>query len=96
MDKGQRVAVDLDFEDKMSQGELRSLCQQLSYCYSANCNAEKPFSLHYTSLKVRVRCREWATRATEGASCRRGAALMMILYVVPSRQAFIRCFFVMI
>jgi hypothetical protein len=45
--------VDLDFEDKMTEGELRSLCQQLSYCYSANCNAEKPFSLHFTSLKAR-------------------------------------------
>ena len=45
--------MDLDFEDKMTEGELRSLCQQLSYCYSANCNAEKPFSLHFTSLKAR-------------------------------------------
>lgn len=52
MESGQRVAVDLDFQDKMVHSEIRSLCQQLSYCYSANTKAPRPFCLHFTSLNV--------------------------------------------
>jgi len=51
MESGQRIVVDLDFEEQMNETEIRSLCQQLSYSYSANCHAEKPFHLHLASLK---------------------------------------------
>uniref|UniRef100_A0A7S1SNN9 tRNA (guanine(9)-N(1))-methyltransferase n=1 Tax=Tetraselmis chuii TaxID=63592 RepID=A0A7S1SNN9_9CHLO len=54
MESGQRLVIDLDFEDKMNETEIRSLCQQLSYSYSANCHSEKPFHLHLSSLKGHI------------------------------------------
>ncbi|KAG6868748.1 hypothetical protein C0993_011017 [Termitomyces sp. T159_Od127] len=51
---GGRVVVDLGFDDKMNEKEIKSLCSQLAYTYSANRNAAYPFSLLYTSLDGRT------------------------------------------
>ncbi|KNZ76052.1 tRNA (guanine-N(1)-)-methyltransferase [Termitomyces sp. J132] len=51
---GGRVVVDLGFDDKMNEKEIKSLCSQLAYTYSANRNATYPFSLVYTSLNGRT------------------------------------------
>ena len=36
LQSGQRLIIDLDFQDSMSGSELKSLCKQLVYCWSAN------------------------------------------------------------
>lgn len=50
--EGQRIVIDLDFADKMTPTEIKSLCQQLLYCYSANTRAQNPAQLIFTSLQV--------------------------------------------
>lgn len=47
---GQRVVIDLEFADKMTEGELRSICQQVSYCYHDNANAALPAHLILTGM----------------------------------------------
>lgn len=42
----QKLAIDLDFEGLMTAGELKSLCQQLSYSYSIAVNGEQQMHLH--------------------------------------------------
>eukprot|EP00951_Prasinocladus_malaysianus_P000787 scaffold5559_cov51-Prasinocladus_malaysianus.AAC.2 len=54
MVSGQRIVIDLDFEDKMKENEMRSLCQQISYSYSANRGARHPCHLYLTSYKARA------------------------------------------
>ncbi|KAH9833792.1 guanine-1-methyltransferase-domain-containing protein [Rhodofomes roseus] len=50
-----RVVVDLGFDDKMQDNEVRSLVSQLAYTYSANRKAEQPFEhLLFTSLNGRT------------------------------------------
>ncbi|KAJ3561733.1 hypothetical protein NP233_g10015 [Leucocoprinus birnbaumii] len=51
---GGRVVIDLGFDDLMSEKEVKSLCSQLAYTYSANRNASYPFSLLFTSLSGRA------------------------------------------
>ena len=51
--EGQRIVIDMDFADKMTPAEIKSLCQQLLYCYSANTRAQNPAHLILTSLEVR-------------------------------------------
>uniref|UniRef100_A0A1D1ZQL9 tRNA (guanine(9)-N(1))-methyltransferase n=1 Tax=Auxenochlorella protothecoides TaxID=3075 RepID=A0A1D1ZQL9_AUXPR len=53
--KGQRLIVDLSFEDKMTDAELKSLCQQLAYCYSANARSSKPMHLIFTGVQGRMK-----------------------------------------
>lgn len=50
--KGQRLIVDLSFEEKMTDSELKSLCQQLAYCYSANARSSKPMHLIFTGVQA--------------------------------------------
>ncbi|RPD67375.1 hypothetical protein L226DRAFT_529722 [Lentinus tigrinus ALCF2SS1-7] len=53
-----RVVVDLGFDDKMSENEVKSLTSQLAYTYSANRKAVHPFSsLLFTSLNGRTMTR---------------------------------------
>lgn len=52
LESGQRIVIDLDFEDKMSETEVKSLCQQLGYCYGENTRAKEPAHLILTSAKV--------------------------------------------
>lgn len=42
----QKLVIDLDFDNLMSAGELKSLCQQLSYSYSIAVNGEQQMHLH--------------------------------------------------
>ena len=52
LESGQRIIIDLSFADKMTGAEVRSMCQQLSYSYSANARATKPAHLILTSYEV--------------------------------------------
>lgn len=52
MKAGPHVVIDCDFEDKMTEGEIRSLVQQIAYCYSCNIKQEKPVHMIITSCKV--------------------------------------------
>ncbi|KAJ6610410.1 guanine-1-methyltransferase-domain-containing protein [Mycena sp. CBHHK59/15] len=54
---GGRVVVDLDFDNKMTEKEVQSLCSQLAYTYSANRNAGHQFKLLYTSLNGKALAR---------------------------------------
>ncbi|KAJ7896975.1 guanine-1-methyltransferase-domain-containing protein, partial [Mycena leptocephala] len=47
---GGRVVVDLGFDEKLTDKEINSLCNQLAETYGANRKAGKPFSLLFTSL----------------------------------------------
>ncbi|CAL8472134.1 g11676 [Coccomyxa elongata] len=49
--EGQRILIDLDFADKMTHEEVKSLCKQLLYSYSANVRAQKPAQLILTSAE---------------------------------------------
>jgi tRNA (guanine9-N1)-methyltransferase len=54
LESGQRIIIDLGFTDKMTGAEVRSLCQQLAYSYSANTRAGQPAHLILTSYDVSV------------------------------------------
>ncbi len=43
--EGMKLVIDLQFEGKMLEGEIKSLCQQLSYTYAANKAAVQPCHL---------------------------------------------------
>eukprot|EP00940_MAST-03C_sp_MAST-3C-sp2_P000886 g886.t1 len=47
---GQRVVLDLSFEKLMTEKEIRSLKQQVVYCYAANKRASVPFNLCLSSF----------------------------------------------
>ncbi|OBZ70507.1 tRNA (guanine(9)-N1)-methyltransferase [Grifola frondosa] len=50
-----RVVVDLGFDDMMTENEIKSLTSQLTFTYSANRKAVRPFtSLLFTSLNGRT------------------------------------------
>lgn len=50
MKSGQKIVIDVDFGELMSEKECRSLVQQLSYSYSANCRASVPAHLIVTGV----------------------------------------------
>ncbi|KAI0711047.1 guanine-1-methyltransferase-domain-containing protein [Cerioporus squamosus] len=53
-----RIVIDLGFDDKMTENEVKSLTSQLAYTYSANRKAVYPFSsLLFTSLNGRTMAR---------------------------------------
>ncbi|KAI9219447.1 guanine-1-methyltransferase-domain-containing protein [Blastocladiella britannica] len=47
---GVRVVIDLDFKDMMNLKEAKSLCKQLSFCYSANRRHSKSVNLLATGM----------------------------------------------
>ncbi|KAI8820266.1 guanine-N(1)--methyltransferase [Fimicolochytrium jonesii] len=49
------VVIDLDFEDKMIQKEIKSTAQQVIQCYSTNKSALHPVSLTLTSYKGAIK-----------------------------------------
>ena len=58
-DNAPKVVVDLDFWDKMKEGEQISLVSQLGFCIGVNRKADAPCSLHYTRWDKRaLLCRE--------------------------------------
>ncbi|TRM67876.1 guanine-1-methyltransferase-domain-containing protein [Schizophyllum amplum] len=52
-----QIVVDLGFDDKMSDNEVKSLASQLGYTYSANRRAPTPFKLLFTGLGGRTLAR---------------------------------------
>lgn len=56
--EGQRVIIDMDFEDLMIESDRRHLCQQLSYSYSANKAVAEPLHLVLSSFDgaIKERC----------------------------------------
>ncbi|KAA6419672.1 MAG: tRNA (guanine(9)-N1)-methyltransferase-like [Trebouxia sp. A1-2] len=52
MQSGQGVVIDLDFEQQMTESEIKSLCGQLQYSYSSNTHAAVPCHLYFTSLQA--------------------------------------------
>ena len=46
-----RVVIDYDFEEQMSQNEIKSITQQTNFTYGANGRAETPVHLVLTSVK---------------------------------------------
>ncbi|KAI9506526.1 guanine-1-methyltransferase-domain-containing protein [Coemansia spiralis] len=53
---GCRVIVDMDFDDKMDEKEIKSMCSQINRCYSVNRNAAKMVDLYVT--KLHGKCKE--------------------------------------
>ncbi|KDD73449.1 hypothetical protein H632_c2167p0 [Helicosporidium sp. ATCC 50920] len=49
--EGLRIVLDLGFAELMTDSELKSLCQQLSYCHSANSRVREAAHLIFTGLR---------------------------------------------
>eukprot|EP01022_Parablepharisma_sp_SALTPOND_P017482 TRINITY_DN2802_c0_g1_i1.p1 TRINITY_DN2802_c0_g1~~TRINITY_DN2802_c0_g1_i1.p1 ORF type:complete len:307 (+),score=57.51 TRINITY_DN2802_c0_g1_i1:84-1004(+) len=47
---GQRIVIDCNFDDKMTERELKSLAQQLGYVYSTNKRSKAPANLCVTGI----------------------------------------------
>ncbi|KAJ2083788.1 tRNA (guanine(9)-N(1))-methyltransferase [Coemansia sp. RSA 988] len=47
---GHQIVVDMDFDDKMGEREIKSMCSQLTRCYSVNRCAAQHVDLHITKL----------------------------------------------
>ncbi|KAJ3616949.1 hypothetical protein Zmor_008921 [Zophobas morio] len=45
----QRIVIDLNYENFMSEKERMSLAKQLEFCYSSNRYSAQPFQLYFTS-----------------------------------------------
>ncbi|GAA5860311.1 hypothetical protein JCM8547_003459 [Rhodosporidiobolus lusitaniae] len=52
---GARIAIDMGFDELMSEKEVKSMASQLAYCYSSNRAASRPFPLLVTSFNGRLR-----------------------------------------
>ena len=44
------IVIDLDYDEKMTETEQKSLSQQIMYCYGANKRAKKPFNIFLSKL----------------------------------------------
>ncbi|KAJ2836490.1 tRNA (guanine(9)-N(1))-methyltransferase [Coemansia sp. 'formosensis'] len=53
----QRIVIDMDFDDKMDDREIKSMCAQVQRCYAANRQAARYVDLHITQLHGRCRQR---------------------------------------
>ena len=54
LQEGQGIVIDLDFEEQMTESEVKSLCGQLQYAYSSNTRAAVPCHLYFTSLQASI------------------------------------------
>ncbi|KAJ2496465.1 tRNA (guanine(9)-N(1))-methyltransferase [Coemansia sp. RSA 1972] len=54
---GHKVIIDMDFDDKMHDTEIKSICSQLVRCYSTNRHGPQFVDLHVTKLHERCRAR---------------------------------------
>ncbi|KAJ2550884.1 tRNA (guanine(9)-N(1))-methyltransferase [Coemansia sp. RSA 1933] len=50
---GCRVVLDMDFDNRMGDHEIRSVCSQVGRCYAVNRQAQTPVDLHITKLHGR-------------------------------------------
>ncbi|KAJ2161052.1 tRNA (guanine(9)-N(1))-methyltransferase [Coemansia sp. RSA 552] len=48
---GYQIAIDMSFDDKMSDKEIKSVCSQVLRCYAANRQAASRVDLHVTQLQ---------------------------------------------
>ncbi|KAJ2486352.1 tRNA (guanine(9)-N(1))-methyltransferase [Coemansia sp. RSA 2050] len=60
---GHRFVIDMDFDEKMNEREVKSMCSQVQRCYSANRQAAHCVDLHVTKLHGRCRQRFDSTLA---------------------------------
>jgi len=69
------LIIDLDFEGLMTEQERKSMSQQLSYCYSANRHAPRPFNLELRGLRrpsamadalAKLHVDDWRANFTQG------------------------------
>eukprot|EP00943_MAST-04B_sp_MAST-4B-sp1_P000182 g182.t1 len=44
------IVIDMDYDDKMTESEQKSLSQQIMYCYGSNKRAKKPFKIFLSKL----------------------------------------------
>ncbi|KAJ2572686.1 tRNA (guanine(9)-N(1))-methyltransferase [Coemansia sp. RSA 1807] len=54
---GHKIIIDMDFDDKMHDTEIKSICSQLVRCYSTNRHGPLFVDLHITKLHERCRAR---------------------------------------
>ena len=66
-EKGPKYVIDCQFEDYMTDRELKSLGQQLAYCHSINKRLEQPLNIFVTGVGPRLQkiiqqqnCQHWA------------------------------------
>jgi len=55
MPLGQRIVIDCNFDDKMSEREFKSLVQQLSYVYCTNKRAKHPSNVCITGIGPNIK-----------------------------------------
>ena len=48
---GPKIIIDCDFNDLMTEKEIKSVCQQFAYCTNANKQADRPMNLILSGLK---------------------------------------------
>ncbi|KAJ1956817.1 tRNA (guanine(9)-N(1))-methyltransferase, partial [Linderina pennispora] len=48
-----RIVLDMDFDDKMNDKEVKSMCSQVMRCYAVNRQAKRRVNLHITKLHGR-------------------------------------------
>ncbi|KAJ2482778.1 tRNA (guanine(9)-N(1))-methyltransferase [Coemansia sp. RSA 2131] len=54
---GHSIIIDMDFDEKMHDTEIKSICSQLVRCYSTNRHGPQFVDLHITKLHERCRAR---------------------------------------
>ncbi|KAJ2354648.1 tRNA (guanine(9)-N(1))-methyltransferase [Coemansia sp. RSA 2618] len=54
---GHQFVIDMDFDDKMNDKEIKSVCSQILRCYSTNRQGPKHVDLHITKLHEKCRKR---------------------------------------
>ncbi|KAJ1633367.1 guanine-1-methyltransferase-domain-containing protein [Pavlovales sp. CCMP2436] len=85
---GVRVAVDVAYNELMSEKEQKSLARQLGFAYAVNRKLETPFSLHVCGLSSRTAhtlpggFERWHVRAVEEEACAH-FPLHEIIYLTP-------------
>jgi hypothetical protein len=53
--QGPRIIIDCDFNDLMTEKEVKSVCQQFAYCTNVNKQAKRPVHLIMSGLKGPVK-----------------------------------------
>lgn len=53
--KGPRIIIDCDFNDLMTEKEIKSVCQQFAYCTNVNKQANPPINLIFSGVKGPLR-----------------------------------------
>ena len=54
-EEGPVYVIDCEFEDKMGDKDLKSLGQQLAYCYSLNKKQKQPLNIYFTGVENKLK-----------------------------------------